>query len=129
MFAWLHAEGGLSEEEMARTFNCGLGAVLVASPSDAQRVLRQLQEEEEAWIVGSLTHKQPGETLRWFSTFFFFFKVQLVKFFFFFFIAGSESVVVRNLRRSLLNVGAAAAQNGTPRKRTRVGVLISGTGV
>lgn len=63
VFSWLHKEGGLSEEEMARTFNCGLGAVLVVAPVDAQRVLRQLQAHEEAWIVGSLSHKQPGETL------------------------------------------------------------------
>ena len=62
VFSWLHKEGGLSQEEMGRTFNCGLGAVLVVSPPDAQRVLRQLQAQEEAWIVGSLSHKQPGET-------------------------------------------------------------------
>lgn len=49
---------------MSRTFNCGLGAVLVVAPLDAQRVLRQLQAHEEAWIVGSLVHKQPGETVR-----------------------------------------------------------------
>uniref|UniRef100_A0A671XQX1 Trifunctional purine biosynthetic protein adenosine-3 n=1 Tax=Sparus aurata TaxID=8175 RepID=A0A671XQX1_SPAAU len=62
VFNWLHKEGGLSEEEMARTFNCGLGAVLVVSPLDAQRVLRQLQAQEEAWIVGSLAHKHfPGK--------------------------------------------------------------------
>lgn len=61
MFAWLHKEGGLSEDEMARVFNCGLGAVLVVGKQDAQRVLRQLQAQEEAWIVGSLTHKMPGE--------------------------------------------------------------------
>ncbi|KAG7259097.1 hypothetical protein CRUP_007062, partial [Coryphaenoides rupestris] len=53
--------GALSEEEMARTFNCGLGAVLVVAPPDAQRVLRQLQAHEEAWIVGSLAHKQPAQ--------------------------------------------------------------------
>lgn len=61
MFSWLFKEGGLSETEMARTFNCGLGAVLVVSPVDAQKILHQLQAEEEAWIVGSLVHKQPGE--------------------------------------------------------------------
>uniref|UniRef100_A0A8D3DS62 ATP-grasp domain-containing protein n=1 Tax=Scophthalmus maximus TaxID=52904 RepID=A0A8D3DS62_SCOMX len=66
VFSWLHKEGGLSEEEMARTFNCGLGAVLVV-----------LQAHEEAWIVGSLAHKQPG----------------------------AEPVIVRNLRNSLLNAG------------------------
>ncbi|XP_026217256.1 trifunctional purine biosynthetic protein adenosine-3 isoform X2 [Anabas testudineus] len=113
VFSWLHKEGGLSEEEMARTFNCGLGAVLVVAPLDAQRVLRQLRAQEEAWIVGSIAHKQPG----------------------------AEAVVVRNLKHTLLNAGAASSaeleleQNGgchgdssTPGKRTRVAVLISGTG-
>lgn len=61
MFAWLQREGGLSEEEMTRTFNCGLGAVLVVAPADTQRVLDQLQADD-AQIVGSLAHKQPGET-------------------------------------------------------------------
>lgn len=59
VFSWLHKEGCLSEEEMARTFNCGLGAVLVVAPPDAERVLRQLQVQDEAWIVGSLARKQP----------------------------------------------------------------------
>lgn len=61
VFSWLHKEGELSEEEMSRTFNCGLGAVLVVGKQEAQRVLRQVQAQEEAWIVGSLTHKLPGE--------------------------------------------------------------------
>ncbi|XP_028256062.1 trifunctional purine biosynthetic protein adenosine-3 isoform X2 [Parambassis ranga] len=113
VFSWLHKEGGLSEEEMARTFNCGLGAVLVVAPLDAQRVLRQLQAHEEAWIVGSLAHKLPG----------------------------AEPVVVRNLKHSLLNAGQASSgefdveKNGRchgdsimPCKKTRVAVLISGTG-
>lgn len=61
VFSWLYEEGGLCEEEMARTFNCGLGAVLVVSPGDAPRLLQELQQQEEAWIVGSLLHKPPGE--------------------------------------------------------------------
>uniref|UniRef100_A0AAQ4R9W0 Trifunctional purine biosynthetic protein adenosine-3 n=1 Tax=Gasterosteus aculeatus aculeatus TaxID=481459 RepID=A0AAQ4R9W0_GASAC len=60
VFSWIHKEGGLSEEEMARTFNCGLGAVLVVAPEDAQTVLCQFKPNEEAWIVGSLVHKQQG---------------------------------------------------------------------
>lgn len=64
MFTWLYEEGGLSEEEMARTFNCGLGAVLVVSPVDAPRVLLELQQQEEAWVVGSLVHRLPGEETR-----------------------------------------------------------------
>ncbi|KAF1371614.1 hypothetical protein PFLUV_G00270210 [Perca fluviatilis] len=90
VFSWLQKEGGLSEEEMTRTFNCGLGAVLVVAPLDAQGVLHQLQAHEEAWIVGSLAHKHQG----------------------------SEPVV---------NSGCHG-NSSTPRKRTRVAVLISGTG-
>ncbi|KAI2668818.1 Trifunctional purine biosynthetic protein adenosine-3 [Labeo rohita] len=111
VFSWLQQEGGLSEDEMSRTFNCGLGAVLVVSKQDAQRVLRLLQAQEEAWIVGSLAHKQPG----------------------------AEAVVIRNLERSLkdspgCSPDTSALQNGAhhgehaSRKRTRVAVLISGTG-
>uniref|UniRef100_A0A8C1NIW0 Trifunctional purine biosynthetic protein adenosine-3 n=1 Tax=Cyprinus carpio TaxID=7962 RepID=A0A8C1NIW0_CYPCA len=60
VFSWLQREGGLSEEEMSRTFNCGLGAVLVVSKQDVQRVLRLLQAQEEAWIQS--LKDSPGET-------------------------------------------------------------------
>uniref|UniRef100_A0A8C8JYU1 Trifunctional purine biosynthetic protein adenosine-3 n=1 Tax=Oncorhynchus tshawytscha TaxID=74940 RepID=A0A8C8JYU1_ONCTS len=107
VFSWLQEEGGLCEEEMGRTFNCGLGAVLVVAFPDAQSVLRKLQAHEDAWIVGA------------------------------------EPVVIRNLKHSLrlgpspCVVDLGPMQNGAsqgdssstvPRKRTRVGVLISGTG-
>uniref|UniRef100_A0A672PDQ8 Trifunctional purine biosynthetic protein adenosine-3 n=1 Tax=Sinocyclocheilus grahami TaxID=75366 RepID=A0A672PDQ8_SINGR len=91
VFSWLQREGSLSEEEMSRTFNCGLGAVLVVSKQDAQRVLRLLQAQEEAWIVGSLD--SPG----------------------------------RSPDTSVLQNGALHGEHST-RKRTRVAVLISGTG-
>lgn len=72
VFSWLYKEGGLSEAEMTRTFNCGLGAVLVVSPIDAQKVLHQLHAEKTAaWIVGSLAHKQPGEKFKLISCMFF----------------------------------------------------------
>uniref|UniRef100_A0A6Q2WV86 ATP-grasp domain-containing protein n=1 Tax=Esox lucius TaxID=8010 RepID=A0A6Q2WV86_ESOLU len=112
VFSWLQKEGGLCEEEMGRTFNCGLGAVLVVAFPDAQRVLRQIQAHEEAWVVGSLAYKQPG----------------------------AEPVVIRNLQHSLcvgtssslvdfgpLQNGASYTSSNIPRKRTKVGVLISGT--
>ncbi|CAN9498081.1 unnamed protein product [Ophioblennius macclurei] len=105
IFSWLHKEGGLSEEEMAHTFNCGLGAVLVVAPTDAQTVLHRVQADEEAWIVGSLVHKQ-SET---------------------------EPVRVRNLKQALTHVSldenSGHRGNSTPpHKKMRVAVLISGTG-
>lgn len=67
VFTWLYEEGGLSEEEMARTFNCGLGTVLVVSPVDAPRVLLELQQQEEAWLVGSLVHRPLGQKTRYYK--------------------------------------------------------------
>ncbi|XP_056446555.1 trifunctional purine biosynthetic protein adenosine-3-like [Gadus chalcogrammus] len=52
VFSWLQEAGDISDEEMARTFNCGLGAVLVVATADAQGVLLQLQAQEEAWVRG-----------------------------------------------------------------------------
>ncbi|XP_077050944.1 trifunctional purine biosynthetic protein adenosine-3 [Siphateles boraxobius] len=107
VFSWLCVHGCVSEEEMSRTFNLGLGAVLVVSRPEGQRVLRLLRAQEEAWVIGSLAHRQHG----------------------------SECVVIRNLERSLKespgrSPDTSALQNGeqSSRKRTRVAVLISGTG-
>uniref|UniRef100_A0A8C1LYK0 Phosphoribosylglycinamide formyltransferase n=1 Tax=Cyprinus carpio TaxID=7962 RepID=A0A8C1LYK0_CYPCA len=76
------------------------------------RVLRLLQDQEEAWIVGSLAHRPPG----------------------------AAAVLIRNLERSLKDSPSrspdtSALQNEAhhgeqaSRQRTRVAVLISGTGV
>ena len=55
VFAWLADAGGVTEAEMRRTFNCGIGLVLVASPDDASAVLAGLADAgEEATVVGEL---------------------------------------------------------------------------
>ncbi len=44
VFPWLAKAGGIAPSEMARTFNCGIGMVLIASPdhaADIQEILRQ----------------------------------------------------------------------------------------
>lgn len=60
IFCWLHKEGNLSEEEMARTFNCGVGAVLVVQKEMAQQVLRDIQGHETAWLIGKVVSLQKG---------------------------------------------------------------------
>uniref|UniRef100_A0A8B9CEF2 ATP-grasp domain-containing protein n=1 Tax=Anser brachyrhynchus TaxID=132585 RepID=A0A8B9CEF2_9AVES len=54
IFCWLYKEGNLSEEEMAWTFNCGIGAVLVVQKELAQHVLKDVQRHEEAWLIGEV---------------------------------------------------------------------------
>ena len=55
LFAWLQREGGVSDEEMRRTFNCGVGFVLIVGADEAEAVLATLRAEgETGWIIGEI---------------------------------------------------------------------------
>jgi len=55
VFAWLAKTGGVSEHEMRRTFNCGVGLMLIVSPRDAEAVLAALVNAgEAAFVCGEL---------------------------------------------------------------------------
>lgn len=55
VFGWLSATGGVETTEMLRTFNCGIGMVVVVAPDDAAKVVEILQSEREtAAIIGAL---------------------------------------------------------------------------
>ncbi|NXW72223.1 PUR2 protein, partial [Hirundo rustica] len=107
IFCWLYKEGNLSAEEMAQTFPCGIGAVLVVQKELAQHVLQDIQRQQEAWLIGKVV--APCHT------------------------AGSH-IEVENLAEALqlsspqqlLNDSTAQSQ---PKKRkVKVAVLVSGAG-
>ena len=55
VFEWLQRTGGVSDHEMRRTFNCGVGFMLICSPADAEPVLAALLNAgEDAFICGEL---------------------------------------------------------------------------
>jgi len=53
VFGWIAGAGGVSETEMLRTFNCGLGAIMIISPQDKQHVLSMITEEH-VYVVGQV---------------------------------------------------------------------------
>lgn len=56
VFSWLADTGHITEHEMLRTFNCGIGMILVVDRSKADIILQALKEAgETAMIIGSLT--------------------------------------------------------------------------
>jgi phosphoribosylformylglycinamidine cyclo-ligase len=56
IFDWLQDEGGVEEAEMRRTFNCGVGFVVVVAKADADRALAQLRGAGLApWRLGEIT--------------------------------------------------------------------------
>jgi len=55
VFDWLQKTGGVSDHEMRRTFNCGVGFMLIVSPGDAEPALAALLNAgEDAFICGEL---------------------------------------------------------------------------
>ena len=60
IFAWLADKGGVSEEEMLKTFNCGVGMILVSPPDASEAVIEALiAAGENAHRIGVVTHT-PG---------------------------------------------------------------------
>ena len=55
VFAWLQQVGGVSDLEMRRTFNCGVGLMLIVDPHDLPDVLEGLvRADEDAFVIGEL---------------------------------------------------------------------------
>lgn len=58
IFKWLQEKGNVSDEEMQRTFNCGIGMLLILPQQQASACLQTLQAlGEPAWQVGQVTAK------------------------------------------------------------------------
>ena len=59
VFGWLQDAGNVQEAEMLRTFNCGIGMVVVVSAGDAATTLAHAKEHGiAAWQIG---HIEAGE--------------------------------------------------------------------
>jgi phosphoribosylaminoimidazole synthetase len=55
VFQWLAETGGVAEAEMRRTFNCGIGLLLIVDTHELPVVLEGLvREDEDAFVVGEL---------------------------------------------------------------------------
>ncbi len=55
IFQWLQEAGSIEDSEMFRTFNCGVGLVLVLDPGDVDSAMQLLGEcGEKAWVIGEI---------------------------------------------------------------------------
>jgi phosphoribosylformylglycinamidine cyclo-ligase len=55
VFAWMQQVGGVSDLELRRTFNCGIGMMLIVDPHDLPDVLEGLvRADEDAFVIGEL---------------------------------------------------------------------------
>ncbi len=62
IFKFLQDAGKLGDREMLRTFNSGLGMILVVPANQADGVKeRLLAMDQPAWIVGEVAERKPGQ--------------------------------------------------------------------
>jgi phosphoribosylformylglycinamidine cyclo-ligase len=62
IFPFLQERGNISEDEMYKTFNNGIGMILVIPPKDAQKVMARLQAlGERGFIIGEIVKADKPE--------------------------------------------------------------------
>jgi phosphoribosylformylglycinamidine cyclo-ligase len=55
IFDWLQKQGKVSDEEMYRVFNCGIGMTVQMAPADADRAIAALRKSgQEALVIGEV---------------------------------------------------------------------------
>jgi phosphoribosylformylglycinamidine cyclo-ligase len=64
IFHWLQNAGNIEESEMLKTFNCGIGMILIVNPKETNNLLNKLKElGEEPSLIGKIIHNENPETL------------------------------------------------------------------
>ncbi len=65
LFAWLQKTAGIDDVEMNRTFNNGIGMVLVVAPEDAQATAATLRNlGETVYTIGNITERSEGAAVQ-----------------------------------------------------------------
>jgi len=58
LFGWLRKEGNVSDAEMHRVFNCGIGMVVIVSPGEVAAAEALLRDAgETVWRIGSIQRR------------------------------------------------------------------------
>ncbi len=62
LFKWLQDEGSVATQEMYRTFNCGIGMVIIVDKSDAEKAIAQLKAAGETVMrIGTIRERAGAE--------------------------------------------------------------------
>jgi phosphoribosylformylglycinamidine cyclo-ligase len=58
IFSYLQSQGNVETDEMYRTFNCGVGLMIVVDNDKAESCVNTLNElGEKAWVIGEIQER------------------------------------------------------------------------
>jgi phosphoribosylformylglycinamidine cyclo-ligase len=61
IFDWIQDQGGIGEQEMLRTFNCGIGMTVVLPAEHVEAALKHLRGQgETVWEIGVIEAREDG---------------------------------------------------------------------
>ncbi|SFF11256.1 phosphoribosylformylglycinamidine cyclo-ligase [Nitrosomonas sp. Nm166] len=62
LFHWLQQQGNISDHEMTRVFNCGIGMIIVVAPEHAEDAMHNLQASgETVWQIGQIKQRMTDQ--------------------------------------------------------------------
>jgi phosphoribosylformylglycinamidine cyclo-ligase len=65
VFRWLASAGGVAQAEMLRTFNCGIGMIVIVAPEQAETVMDRLRDQGETPVrIGEAVAGPAGERVQ-----------------------------------------------------------------
>ncbi len=63
VFEWLQKKGNVTEAEMHRVFNCGIGMAIVVAPDQASAAMQALEREgEKVYRIGAIRNREANES-------------------------------------------------------------------
>ena len=63
LFDWIKSEARLDDDELFKTFNCGIGMVIIVEKESKNRVMTSLRDSKEnVFEIGKITKKNGNET-------------------------------------------------------------------
>ncbi|MBU0592248.1 MAG: phosphoribosylformylglycinamidine cyclo-ligase [Gammaproteobacteria bacterium] len=62
LFSWMQQEGNVAEKEMHRTFNCGIGMIVIMAAEQAEAAMVSLSASgEQVWRIGQIEARADGQ--------------------------------------------------------------------
>ena len=63
VFKWLSSAGGVSQDEMLKTFNCGVGFCLIIDRKNLKKIDKFFSKEYKPYVIGKISKNNKKVTL------------------------------------------------------------------